>query len=54
MAASGKEMKGKHLRKNKEKQILQERDGVLQKHVGLNNWNNCSEMFWKIDVLEFP
>ena len=29
----GKERNGKHLRKNKEKKILQERDGVLEKHV---------------------
>ena len=29
----GKERKGKHLRKNKEKQIVQERGGVLQKCV---------------------
>ena len=29
----GKERNGKHLRKNKEKKILQERDGVLEKRV---------------------
>ena len=53
--------KGKYLRRNEEKQILQETRGVLQKHVKivwLNDRNNCSEIFHKIarkvTVLKFP
>ena len=43
--------KGKHLRKS-EKQILQQRRGVLQKHVKIDMFS--SEMFRKIAALKFP